>query len=71
MGIQHRKAATGWYWPLLSGIVSILLAGSLLAPVDARAETEWAFIDYALQRPVRVPPEVASSFPVVGEEAHL
>jgi acyl-CoA thioester hydrolase len=42
-------------------------AGDLLA----RAETEWAFIDYALQRPVRVPPEVVSSFPVVDEEASL
>ena len=38
-------------------------AGDLLA----RAETDWAFIDYAQQRPVRVPPEVAESFPVVGE----
>jgi len=33
----------------------------------ARAETDWAFIDYARQRPVRVPPEVAASFPVVGD----
>jgi acyl-CoA thioester hydrolase len=33
----------------------------------ARAETDWAFIDYARQRPVRVPPEVAESFPVAGE----
>ena len=39
-------------------------AGDLLA----RAETDWAFIDYARQRPVRVPPEVANSFPVVGVE---
>lgn len=38
-------------------------AGDLLA----RAETDWAFIDYARQRPVRVPPEVAGSFPVVGD----
>jgi uncharacterized membrane protein HdeD (DUF308 family) len=30
MGIQHRKAATGWYWPVLSGIVSILLGGMIL-----------------------------------------
>jgi uncharacterized membrane protein HdeD (DUF308 family) len=30
MGIQHRKAATGWYWPLLSGIVSILLGGMIV-----------------------------------------
>ena len=37
-------------------------AGQLLA----RAETDWAFIDYTLQRPVRVPAEVAASFPVVG-----
>lgn len=35
--------------------------------VLARAETDWAFIDYARQRPVRVPPEVAENFPVVGD----
>jgi acyl-CoA thioester hydrolase len=33
----------------------------------ARAETDWAFIDYARQRPVRVPLEVAASFPVAGD----
>lgn len=30
MGIQHRKAAAGWYWSVLSGIVSILLGGMIL-----------------------------------------
>lgn len=29
MGVQHRKAVAGWYWALLSGIVSILL-GSMI-----------------------------------------
>jgi acyl-CoA thioester hydrolase len=31
----------------------------------ARAETDWAFINYARHRPVRIPPEVASCFEVV------
>jgi len=31
MGVEHRKAATGWYWPVLSGIVSILLGGMIVA----------------------------------------
>jgi len=30
MGIQHRKAAIGWYWSVLSGIVSILLGGMIV-----------------------------------------
>lgn len=30
----------------------------------AVAETDWAFIDYASERPLRVPPEVRASFPV-------
>ena len=34
--------------------------GALLA----RAETDWAFVNYARQRPVRIPPEVAGSFPI-------
>ena len=38
-------------------------AGELLA----RAATDWAFIDYARQRPVRVPADVAASFPVLGD----
>ncbi|MEJ2401567.1 MAG: acyl-CoA thioesterase [Xanthomonadales bacterium] len=38
-------------------------SGDLLA----RAETDWAFIDYTRQRPVRVPEAVATCFPVVGE----
>ena len=30
MGIQLRKAVAGWYWSLLSGIVSILLGGMIV-----------------------------------------
>jgi len=33
----------------------------------ARAETEWAFVNYQRQRPVRIPPEVASCFQIVSE----
>jgi acyl-CoA thioester hydrolase len=33
----------------------------------ARAETEWAFINYEKQRPVRIPPEVAECFEIVSE----
>jgi acyl-CoA thioester hydrolase len=35
--------------------------GALLA----RAETDWAFINYATQKPVRIPPTVAGSFEVI------
>jgi len=38
-------------------------AGELLA----RAETNWAFVNYERQRPVRVPAEVAASFKVAAE----
>ena len=31
----------------------------------ARAETEWVFVNYKTQRPVRIPPEVACCFEVV------
>ena len=31
----------------------------------ARAETRWAFIDYATGQPVRIPPEISRSFPVL------
>ena len=37
--------------------------GNLLA----RAETEWVFVNYKTQRPVRIPPEVASCFEIVPE----
>jgi len=30
IGIQHRQAATGWYWSVLSGIASILLGGIIV-----------------------------------------
>lgn len=30
MAFQLKKAASGWYWPLLSGIVSILLGGMIV-----------------------------------------
>jgi acyl-CoA thioester hydrolase len=39
-------------------------AGDLLA----RAETDWAFVNYGSQRPVRIPADVASCFTVVGAE---
>lgn len=31
MAIQHRSVAAGWFWPLLSGLVSILLGGMIIA----------------------------------------
>ncbi len=34
----------------------------------ATARTRWAFVDLATGRPTRIPPEVASSFPVVPED---
>ncbi len=34
----------------------------------ARAQTLWAWINYRTGRPGRIPPEVASAFPVVAEE---
>jgi acyl-CoA thioester hydrolase len=33
----------------------------------ARAETEWVFVNYKTQRPVRIPPEVACCFEVVED----
>lgn len=33
--------------------------------VLARAATDWAFVNYATQRPVRIPAEVAECFPLV------
>jgi acyl-CoA thioester hydrolase len=38
--------------------------GTLLA----RAETDWAFINYATQRPVRIPAEVAACFAIVDAD---
>jgi acyl-CoA thioester hydrolase len=32
----------------------------------AHAETEWAFVNFERQRPVRIPPEVASCFEIIG-----
>ncbi|MBT8048996.1 MAG: acyl-CoA thioesterase [Xanthomonadales bacterium] len=37
--------------------------GTLLAT----AETEWVFVNYKTQRPVRIPPEVASCFKLLEE----
>jgi len=37
--------------------------GALLA----RAETDWAFVDYVRQRPMRIPSDVAGSFVVTGD----
>jgi uncharacterized membrane protein HdeD (DUF308 family) len=31
MALQVRKAAAGWYWALLSGLISILLGGMIIA----------------------------------------
>ena len=33
----------------------------------ATAQTDWAFINYARQRPVRIPPEVSDSFEVITD----
>jgi acyl-CoA thioester hydrolase len=33
--------------------------------VLARAETDWAFVNYAQQKAVRIPPEVAGAFAVI------
>lgn len=38
-------------------------SGELLA----RAETNWAFVNFAKQRPTRIPEQVASCFTVVGD----
>ena len=38
-------------------------AGEMLA----KAETNWAFVNYEKQRPTRIPEEVASSFVIVEE----
>ena len=38
-------------------------AGEMLA----KAETNWAFVNYEKQRPTRIPEEVASSFVIVGD----
>ena len=35
--------------------------------VLAKAETDWAFINYAKQKPTRIPPEVADCFEITGE----
>ncbi len=32
----------------------------------ARAETDWAFVNYATGRPTRIPAEIAGAFPVRG-----
>ena len=36
--------------------------------IAGSAETNWAFVDYEKQTPTRIPPEVASSFEIVGEK---
>jgi acyl-CoA thioester hydrolase len=35
--------------------------------VLAKAETEWAFVNYEKQRPTRIPAEVAECFEVVTD----
>jgi acyl-CoA thioester hydrolase len=42
-------------------------AGEMLA----KAETNWAFVNYEKQRPTRIPEEVASSFKVVEQQECL
>ena len=42
-------------------------AGEMLA----KAETNWAFVNYKKQRPTRIPEEVASSFKVVEQKECL
>ncbi len=37
--------------------------------VLARAETNWAFVDYRTGLPKRIPPEVSRAFEVVGDDA--
>ncbi|WP_010583352.1 acyl-CoA thioesterase [Schlesneria paludicola] len=39
------------------------------AAVVARAETDWAFIEYATGTPKRIPAEVISAFEIVAEAA--
>lgn len=34
----------------------------------ARAETEWVFVNYEKQRPIRIPPEVVCCFELAGED---
>lgn len=38
--------------------------GTLLA----RAETEWVFVNYKSQRPIRIPPEVVCCFEIVSDD---
>lgn len=40
-------------------------AGEILA----KAETDWAFVNYEIQKPIRIPNEVVASFGVVGENS--
>lgn len=35
----------------------------------ARAETQWAFVNFSSHQPLRVPPEIASAFEVVQDPA--
>ncbi|MGA9575248.1 MAG: acyl-ACP thioesterase domain-containing protein, partial [Lysobacterales bacterium] len=41
--------------------------GTLLA----KAETDWVFINYQSQRPVRIPPEVTRCFEIVQADSKL
>jgi acyl-CoA thioester hydrolase len=34
----------------------------------ARAETHWAFVDYATGKPTRIPAEIAGAFPIAARE---
>jgi acyl-CoA thioester hydrolase len=58
--VENMKPATS-----LRRYEICLRDGTLLA----RAETDWAFINYTRQKAVRIPPQVASSFEMVTPAA--
>jgi len=37
----------------------------------ATASTEWAYVDFDRQRPIRIPPEVSEAFEAIGDEPPL
>ena len=75
----HRAAVAGDRIMVLTWVASMRKVSSLRRfrivggedqKLLATAETEWAFVDYATSRPIRIPPEVAGAFEVVrGEPA--
>ena len=74
----HRAAAAGdeitvRTWVATMKKVSSLRRFRIYGGTDglllATAETNWAFVDYASNRPVRIPPEIAGAFEVVPGDA--